>query len=385
MVLTVLALTFLLFPPQKQAGDLEVRVEKTVEISSSYRYCWYPTVHKFPSGQLMVGIRMSPDEWHPEGDFSAYCLSKDGGLTWSQRYTMGAGANVDGAYTRYPRKDGTVLHLWDWVEADPEGQAKQFRTTLTRYLREGLEIHQIRDARLRFAEPAAMAPAKLFDLGIKDASKLEKIPDVWVFGAILPALNGDLLTTVYCKLERDKYYRLTLFHSTDDARTWNEYSTIAEPNGNPWPGMGREGATEAGMVRLADGRLYIIFRTGGDGLMAHAWSSDDGKTWTPPVSTRFKGVAPRIRRLSNGALACTYGRPGPVTVMFSVDGTGEKWSQVTELFPDMSTRYTDLMEIEPGKLLVVYDSVPYGWHQIPYSDKKSKNTIYGTFVEVRKK
>jgi len=26
---------------------------------------------------------------------------------------------------------------------------------------------------------------------------------------------------------------------------------------------------------------------------------------------------------------------------------------------------------------VVYDSVPYGWHPIPFSDRESKNVIYG--------
>ena len=78
--------------------------------------------------------------------------------------------------------------------------------------------------------------------------------------------------------------------------------------------------------------------------MGQAWSSDDGKTWTEPVSTGLKAVAPRTLLLSNGVLACTYGRPGPVTIMFSLDGTAEKWSQHTEIFSGMSTRYTDLIE-----------------------------------------
>jgi hypothetical protein len=137
-------------------------------------------------------------------------------------------------------------------------------------------------------------------------------------------------------------------------------------------------------VRLADKRLYAIYRTGGDGFIGQAWSSDDGKTWTKPTSTPYKGVALRVRRLSNGVLACTTGRPGPVVVMFSVDGSGANWSHITPIFNGKSTHYTDFIEVEPGKLLVVYDSVPYGWHAIPYSDRESKNVIYGTFVEVRK-
>jgi len=51
----------------------------------------------------------------------------------------------------------------------------------------------------------------------------------------------------------------------------------------------------------------------------------------------------------------------------------------------MSTRYTDLVEVQPGKLLIVYDSVPYGWDPIPTADLISKNRIYGTFVEVARR
>ena len=261
-----------------------------------------------------------------------------------------------------------------------------------------MEVGQVRDVRVRFSEEVNMEPARMTGFGeLKDASKLERVPDVWLFGSILEALNGDWLATMCCRLARDRrYYRALLLRSRDEGKSWIQYSTIAavEPDEKPWPGMGDAGPSETGMVRLADSRLYAIFRTSSNGFMAHAWSSDDGKTWTRPVSTPFKGVAPRTRRLSSGVLACTYGRPGPVTIMFSMDGTGEKWSHVTELFDGMSTRYTDLIEVEPGRVLVVYDSVPYGWDPIPYApslkghdslEEGTKNTIYGTFVEVRKR
>jgi len=70
--------------------------------------------------------------------------------------------------------------------------------------------------------------------------------------------------------------------------------------------------------------------------------------------------------------------------MFSSD-EGKTWTNVTPISHGMSTQYTDLIEVEPGKLLVVYDRTPYGWKAIPSSDKSSKNAIYGTFVEVRRR
>ncbi|MGH9345529.1 MAG: sialidase family protein [Terriglobia bacterium] len=165
-----------------------------------------------------------------------------------------------------------------------------------------------------------------------------------------------------------------------------EHSTIAAvPKDNKPSWMGSEGPNEGSIVRLADGRIYAVYRTGGkDGMIGNAWSSDDGKTWTAPASIGFMGVAPRIHRLRNNMLAMSTGRPGPVAIWFNLDGNGENWSHATPLFAGMSTRYTDLIEVQPGKLLIVYDSVPYGWYNIPFADRKSKNTIYGTFVEVRR-
>jgi hypothetical protein len=372
--------------PEDEADGLEVQVGKTVEITSSHRYCWYPSVHRFTSGEIMVTARMSPDEVNPEGDFSAYCISKDGGSTWSRRYTMGAGANVDGAYTENPRPDGTIWQLYGWTESDLPGPAERLHLTLTNFSRGGMESHQWRDVPLRMLQPVHLGRTELFDRRVQDGN-LAQQPGVVPWGPMLEALDGDLIALVYYTAERDqRYYRLALIRSHDGGKSWSEYSTIAavEPGEKPWPGMGEEGPCEAGMVRLADKRLYAIFRTGGNGFIGQAWSSDDGKTWTTPTSTPYKGVALRIRRLSSGILACTTGRPGPVVVMFSADGSAEKWSHITPIFSGKSTHYTDFIEVEPGKLLVVYDSVPYGWYEIPYADRDSKNVIYGTFVEVRK-
>jgi len=249
-----------------------------------------------------------------------------------------------------------------------------------------------------------MDPIDLFDRGRVSEGGLKQAPSGMPWGYIFEALNGDLMTPFYYTHEQDRrYYRLALIRSSDGGKSWNEYSTIAavEPGEKPWPGMGSEGPCESGLARLADKRLYSIFRTGSDGFIGNAWSSDDGKTWTKPQSLPYKGVALRVRRLSNGVLACTTGRPGPIVVMFSLDGTGEKWSHITPIFEGKTehsdldrwpttdlrvgtTHYTDFIEVEPGKLLVVYDSIPFGWYEIPYAYRES-NVVYGTFVEVHKK
>jgi len=372
--------------PAGDTDDLQVEVGNTVEITFSRRYCWFPTVHQFSTGEIMATMRMSPDEANPEGNFSAYCISKDGGLTWSPRYTMGAGANVDGAYSD-ARPDGSVWQLYGWVEPLVREPTEQLRMALTKFSRGGMEFTQSRDVSLRTSQPVHLAQNSLYDRKVQDGH-LPTVPILLPWGPIIESLNGDLMAPVYFTAERDqRFYRLALIRSSDGGKSWSEYSTIAavEPGEQPFPGMGKEGPCEAGLVRLADKRLYAIFRTGGNAFIGNAWSSDDGKTWTRPVSIPYKGVALRVRRLSNGVLACTTGRPGPVAVMFSVDGRGEKWTHITPVFNGQSTHYTDFIEVQPGKLLVVYDNVPYNWEAIPPADQESRNVIYGTFVSVAKK
>lgn len=372
---------------QENQGDgISVRVGKTVEITSSFRRCWFPTIHQFSNGDLMATMRMSPDERNPEGDFSAYCLSKDHGVSWSRRYTMGAGANVDGAWSQAPEPDGSIRQLYGWVDPHPQGQSRSFHVTVTKFFQSGMEFHQRRNVPLRMLESVQMAKTELFGRGVQPA-KLAQVPILLPWGPIINGRNGRLIAPAYYAAERDpRYYRLALIRSDDDGKSWRQVSVIAEvkPGSKPWPGMGNEGPCEAGMVRLADGRLFVIFRTGGDGFIGVTWSSDEGHTWTPPVSLPHKGVALRVRRLSNGLLACTTGRPGPVVVMFSIDGTGKTWSHVTPIFAGKSTHYTDFVEVEPGRLLVVYDDIPFGWYNIPCADRTSKNSIYCTFVDVRR-
>ena len=360
-------------------ADIDVRLGTTVEISSSRRYCWYPTVHRFPSGEILVTMRMSPDELHPEGEFSAYCLSRDGGASWSARIPMGAGGNIDAAYSQDPTPDGALISLsagYGSPLPSPPGQERVFQVALTRYRRGGLEVTQVRDAVLRLHADAHMAPTQLFDFGTRDTSKLGMAPEVTPFGAIIEGLDGSLLTTVYYTEADGRRKDLVIARSGDGGRSWEEVgrvmSTTPPEREGGW--VGPEGPDEAGLVRLADRRLFVLFRTGSDAYLGKSWSADDGRSWSRPVSSDFKGVAPHLRRLAIGVIACTTGRPGPVTVRFSLDGSGAAWTHATEIFRGPGTRYSDLIELEPGRLLVVYDSVPYGWHPIPTSDKTSRTS-----------
>ncbi|PYV10424.1 MAG: hypothetical protein DMG07_21165, partial [Acidobacteria bacterium] len=174
--------------------------------------------------------------------------------------------------------------------------------------------------------------------------------------------------------------------SNPEGKSWSYVATIAgDPEAVVLQGeKGTEGFTEPRMIRLRDGRLFVVMRRGSDNLMYRCWSSDHGRTWTQPASIGFRGVKPALWLMKNGVLALSTGRPAPVSAYFSLDG-GQTWSPPTVLFREPGTRYTDLLEIEPDRLLVVYDHVPFDWGVIPDDHPEAMNTVYCTRIEVKRR
>jgi hypothetical protein len=406
------ALALLALAPRGQAqaaADLKVTLGQTVEITRSHSWCWFPTIHKFRSGELLVGMVLSPDQINSESAVSAYCLSRDGGLTWSRRYTMGQGANQDGAWSEAPDANDQIWQIGSYPESQREGDPTHFFATLTKYGRGGRFSSEDRDVTLTLTEPAHNALSWLFDYRFDGKVLVSDTRFTTQFhwrpwGNIVTGAHGELYCSAYFTAQVDsereesaaahsaqprhapRFNRDVLLRSTDGGRSWTEHGRIAVlPAGARAPWVGFEGFNEGSLAVLPDGRLYAVYRTGGSGgMIGHGWSSDGGKTWTEPASMGFAGVAPRVHRLSNGMLVLVTGRPGPVVLRFNVDGTGKEWSHPITIYSDLSTRYTDVAEVSPGKLLVVYDHVPYGWFEIPFADRDARNIIYGTFVTVSK-
>lgn len=96
-------------------------------------------------------------------------------------------------------------------------------------------------------------------------------------------------------------FRTVTFFSDDQGETWHvAQDNIQVPLG---PQVAHPGAIEPVMVELRDGRVWMIIRT----QTLRFWetfSRDGGKTWTPPVASRF--MAPdspgAFLRLKDGRL-----------------------------------------------------------------------------------
>ena len=149
-------------------------------------------------------------------------------------------------------------------------------------------------------------------------------------------------------------YRTFVVESRDRGQTWEYLSTVAYD-----PDIGSEGYCEPVIRQLPNGDLLALLRTGGnnrpfwqDNPLCVTWSTDDGKTWNVPVRTGVEGVSPDLCIMSDGTLACSYGRPG-ADLMFSTD-SGRTWTDHVCIDPERYSGYTAICEAEPGVLLYGY-------------------------------
>jgi len=370
------------------ARELEVQVGQPVLVTSTEATgasSNFPTVGRLPTGELIVFFGSCADETQPERQFGGFCISKDGGKTWSRRFNR-----IGWVASHIVLDDGRLLVLeYDTWTKYPD-KPREF-ISYAHYYSDGFDREEVRKINIRldrdyFLRWSELSPNKL----LTPLGKLAYQMGPKFNNSIVKSKDGSLLATAYgifmedrrkykkikgCEMYEYVAYRAFLLRSKDNGLTWQYYSTIStwqdvehlNPPSTAWT---IEGPNETSMVRLKDGRLLAYSRSGGQ-----TYSSDEGKTWTKPISYILEtggrsgkfgavGVQPRLLLLSNGVLALAGGGthqdyPGRQNlIMFSLDGKGEKWSHHTligEPTKPNHTGYPDIVEVEPGKLLYVYD------------------------------
>ncbi len=173
-----------------------------------------------------------------------------------------------------------------------------------------------------------------------------------IFWRDLVEHQGRWLAPMQVHYHGDRFYRTILVASEDKGETWDYVSEIAEfRDQTSLPG---DGFCEPALIALADGSLLCVLRRGGALPLGQTRSLDGGRTWSVPELLPGHGVDPGLLLMSNGILACTYGRPG-LHLMFSPDGRGEAWGYRTVIGEWPSSCYMGIAEVAPGELLLIYD------------------------------
>ncbi len=147
--------------------------------------------------------------------------------------------------------------------------------------------------------------------------------------------NGELLAVVYGSAPM-------LLKSTDQGLTWTHFSTLKAKRQEP------------AVVRFSETEMTAILRTKSFQPFEQIWSNDGGKTWGSAVTLEESSVAPDMVLMSNGVLACSYGRPGS-NLMFSTD-QGHTWSHHTVITDSGGFNYTAIREVSRGRLLYIHDA-----------------------------
>lgn len=272
-----------------------------------------PYLYNMGQGLLLLSVAQGPDAyWEPYGALK----STDAGRIWTPIEQLDQ--NVYAPQPMLRLRDGSILGVsrWNKMRGDAlVGQTVHFN--------------------------AQGEPTSVFDNRIYPPPDAMVVGERWgVFDRhIFEESDGSILAVVYGRSKGGSAAHL--MKTTDRGETWRHASTIA-PFG------------ETAVARLSPTEMTAVCRQGTMMPMRQVWSHDGGKTWSEPAVLEVGSVDPDVELMSNGVLACSYGRPSSC-IMFSLD-QGKTWKSHRVISDAVRYNYTAIREIRPGRLLYMHDA-----------------------------
>ena len=367
----------------------------TVCLAPEGEYFVHPVPSHLADGKLM--LRISRDEDIVDAEYCVY-LSDDGGRTWElePNWPMGDGngRHLNTSHTVLP--DGTSLAVYrhaistgrkneyvlpafispdngkTWTQVEPEPFEIPYGQPLDFFL-PGRWPYQQRD------KPTPLMEALFEEYGN------ERLP--WGLWPMHPLDDTTVLGyfMVATRTQPAPLYSTLCMESKNRGRSWSLRSvpgpfdvSYEEKNRHKKP---LQGFCEPSVTRLPNGDYLIVMRIGAWQPLHIARSSDDCRTWTQPRAIPVFGIRPVVIALPDGILALAAGRPDN-TLSFSFDD-GESWPWTLRLLDQTnphhpSTRNNALIQVEPGRLLYLYDC---GYRR-PDPEVDVSHGIVGHFIEV---
>ncbi|MEO6750503.1 MAG: sialidase family protein [Chthoniobacteraceae bacterium] len=283
-----------------------------------------PYLYDMGEGLLLMSVAQGPDAlYEPYG----LLKSTDTGKTWSPIPGLDKLDTTPLPCVRRP--DGSILAVSRWTWSQPDGSL----TGKTTHLNADATTFTMIENKLVL--PASFMPEKHGDVVVCERH-------IWNDddgGATMVVWSRKSVKRPDGRNNTERWSHL--MRSMDEGKTWTYYSTVG-PGGEP------------AVCRLSATEQTAVIRGDRNSRMKQMFSHDAGKTWSEPVELEVGKVLPDLVLMSNGVLACSYGRPASC-LMFSLDG-GKTWPSHHVISDKVGFNYSSIREIGPGSLLYMHDA-----------------------------
>jgi len=306
------------------SSPLKITVSEPWEIKRDDIRQTRPYLYDMGQGLLLMSVAQGPDAFYePYG----LLKSTDAGKTWTPIPGLDKLDTTPLPCLRRP--DGSILAMSRWTRTQPDGRVV------------GKTVHlNANTTSFEMIDNEIILPKQFTNESKGDQIICER--HIW------NDADGGATMVVWSRKAvkmadgRNNTVRMShLMRSTDEGKTWTFFSTVG-PGGEP------------AVVRLSDTEQTAVIRGDRNSRMKQMFSHDSGKTWTKPIELEVGKVLPDLVLMSNGVLACSYGRPASC-LMFSLDG-GQTWPSHHVISERVGFNYTSIREISPGKLLYIHDA-----------------------------
>lgn len=308
---------------QPAMDPITIKVSKAWDIPREFRQT-RPYLYDLGKDLLLMSVAQGPDAFYePYG----LLRSTDVGKTWQPIPGLDRSDKTPLPVLRRP--DGRILAMSRWTRTRPDGAVVGNTTRLNA----DASAFTMEENRINL-------PQEHTNESPGDQIICER--HLWNED------DGAITMVVWSRkqMKREDGRKITvrkshLVRSVDEGRTWNYVSTIG-PGGEP------------AVVRLSDTEMTAVIRGDRNSRMKQTFSHDAGKTWSTPIELEVGRVLPDLVLMSNGVLACSYGRPASC-LMFSLDH-GKTWTSHHVISEKVGFNYTSIREISPGRLLYIHDA-----------------------------